>query len=425
MGSFHLLDLPVELIRIICSKSLMPHYPLRELFVDVLRDRKGARDLCNLSQTCRMMNDITKPIIASYLDAKLPGLEFEYLPYACRIVSDSELAARETFMYVQSYHNIGLPEPGNEAMLLPIADHIGIKRLWFPWQPEVYSTLPASPLAPQQQRETTGLHVSQVALKSMLLEVMLLHMPSLSQLSLPQELQFRELPPGSLPNIRMLALRSCSKRFPESRIGANSLDGTSNLINAACNLQELYVEDIDNAVKELSLRNLESLTITRSILTESTLAHIVSSCRKLRSLYYEPAAEVDIPCAFELNLYHEHPAALIKALEPVYATLENLRLRIPEWDDSNRELENDAPLWLISGTDLEPFERLQTLEVSAPALSFGDDALVELIPLRLEFFTLTNAGPEWLIPIRNFINARRGGMFPNLRTINIPKPAHG
>ncbi|KAI4599456.1 hypothetical protein KJ359_001898 [Pestalotiopsis sp. 9143b] len=444
MAKSWLVELPLEILGIICTQCLLPsHFPKQQLFVEAKENRDGARDLCNLSQTCRRMQKIVRPMIAPYFGTKLGDLDFDYISYVCRIVQNRDLAFRETLLDICFDHFIGDIRPETRMILHSAARDVGVERLWFPWvsdQPLVINPILDEDLDGNRRllgnladyayykSGRGGINWSEYEtmhafLRSVLLEIALLHLPNVAQLSLPLDLEFRELPPELLPSVKTLALRDYRELFPQTSDTSNSLNGASNLINAACNLQGLYVEGIRTARKELFMFNLEWLIITKSIMDAATLGHILRSCRNLRSLTYEPAAQVNIDAAAEIGLSHEHPSLLVQAMEPVFATLETLRLRIPEWDQHGDA--DGGGLGLVTGQDLHSFERLKTLELSVAAVALDHliidgPVLIDLIPPGLESFTLTGAGPEWLRAVGDFVSETKSGLFPNLRVVDIP-----
>lgn len=444
MAKSWLVELPVEILGIICTQCLLPsHFPEQQLFVEAKENRDGARDLCNLSQTCRRLHKIVRPMIAPFLGTKLGDLDFDYISYVCRIVQNRDLASRETLLDVCFDHFIGDITAENRMILRSAARNVDVERLWFPWisdHPLVINPILDKDLDGNQRllgnladyahykSGRGGINWSEYEtmhafLRSVLLEIALLHLPNIAQLSLPLDLEFRELPPESLSSVKTLALHDYREQFPQTSDTSNSLNGASNLINAACHLQGLYVEGLRTARKELFMFNLEWLIITKSIMDAATLGHILRSCQNLRSLTYEPAAQVKIDAAAEIGLSHEHPSLLVQAMEPVFATLETLRLRIPEWDEDGDP--DNSGLGLVSGQDLHSFERLKTLELSAAAVAvdhlvIDGPVLIDLIPSGLESFILTGAGPEWRVAVRKLVDETESGLFPSLRFVDIP-----
>lgn len=254
-----------------------------------------------LARTCGELGDVARPLLQKRQKSweNLPRFHFQFIAYLRTILTNRELARQETCFTAdwRDPFRRGPLQTGDLEML----DAAAAARA--PGMPH-----PSTWLRDMNEHDLEADEPQYDELQCILLQLILLNLPNLQTLELPDDFRdIHHLPAGSLPSLKTLVLRPESGNpfqdddfTPSRHLGLQDSNVLESLSSAAPRLEHLILRKLWSSAGDRfpTLRNLSSLEFRDSILKDPSVLRSLGCVRLQRFTYdstgYDDTSESDM-----------------------------------------------------------------------------------------------------------------------------------
>ncbi|KAI1823431.1 hypothetical protein F4861DRAFT_510200 [Xylaria intraflava] len=328
MSPSRLVDLPAELIGEICTLLVRDSlFQEMRIFDDSTINRRA---LARLNISCKALHSMTTPFLTKLRkSAVFPRIFYlSFIRYACDILQDRRLAARESTFEATHYNPLGPVEIGDAATLDSAARRLRGQppSRWIHCGDFDCGEADYNMIGAGYQIYDAEAEQRHIGYKSELLALILVNLPNLSRLFLPDDFDLSHLPPQSLPSLREVSLRAYSDYMvvSGSTVRLCDLGRFANLFHAAPRLERLKVRSCSGCSEPLQLRNLRAVVMEDSSLSAESARNLLRGCVRLERFSYNasPAGSTN---AGALDP-EARPSDFVHALLRARFTLQELRV---------------------------------------------------------------------------------------------------
>ncbi|KAI1827313.1 hypothetical protein F4861DRAFT_536196 [Xylaria intraflava] len=365
--SSQLLSLPREVMGEICN-HLLNDYRFRQMIIfnDITVRAQDMQALLRLSITCRTLHYVVAPFLTKLRELP-PPKEFKHnlVGYACNIIQDPTLAAREQYLHVDISVPFGPVRPGDAEILDDASRKLSLMEpsRWLNSNAfEAYQDFhsesddddndddddgdtenndddesnsddEASDDSDEDDLDENDFFAFQgmdmllrFIHKSELVVLTLRSLPNLTSLTIADDFLLYQLSPRCLPSLREIRL-SGETGSQDEPVQPCDVAIFESLFYAAPNIERLTVENCVACTSSLKFDNLLSLEVIGGCLSTSDANRLMRRCEKLKRFKYE-SIEYGSPLHMDPFLVEAHPACFLEALLASSSTLEEIHMRL-------------------------------------------------------------------------------------------------